>query len=269
MLNFFKSKPILSEQNAVFQVETYKWLLKFFGGESFYEEAKLILPTRQYFPSRVESPEEAAIETFKAVKKYAGMEAWPCKLIAQEEDVDPQVGETLIVQNVPGSALGTFEYKNEDDVIITYNPESLSNPTQLVATFAHELSHYLTGTVGDPPSGGWDNWEFATDIAATFLGFGVFMANSAFNFSQYTGAGSQGWKTTSGYLTESEHVYALAIFLLLKNIPVAEAMAFLKPNLKKVLKKAIKEINSSGIIEELEITKHQEPVSTAIHTTSL
>ncbi|MDX6851136.1 hypothetical protein SCD92_17290, partial [Gilvimarinus sp. SDUM040013] len=58
-----------------------------------------------------------------------------------------------------------------------------TSPTQLVATFAHELSHYLTCTANEPPPGGWDNWEFATDIAATFLGFGVFMANSSFNFS--------------------------------------------------------------------------------------
>lgn len=192
MFNFLKSKPILSEQDVGFQVETYKWLLKYFGGKDFYEEAKLILPTSQYFPSKVEGPEEAAIETFEAVKKYAGMEEWTCKLVAQEADIDPVVGETLVVQNTPSSALGTFEYKSEGEVIITYNPALLSNPTQLVATFAHELSHYLTGTATEPPPGGWDNWEFATDIAATFLGFGVFMANSTFNFSQFTSAGSQG-----------------------------------------------------------------------------
>lgn len=270
MFNFLKSKPILSEQDTVFQIETYKWLLKYFGGKDFYEEAKLILPTRQYFPSKVESPEEAAVETFETVKKYAGMEEWPCKLVAQEEDIDPVVGETLVVQNTPNSPLGTFEHKNEGEVIITYNPASLSNPTQLVATFAHELSHYLTGTAVESPPGGWDNWEFATDIAATFLGFGIFMANSTFNFNQYTGTGSQGWQTTGGgYLTESEHVYALAIFLLLKDIPVTQAMACLKPNLKQLLKKAVKEIGNSNIIEEMKTIKYQEPAPAACQGASL
>lgn len=262
MFNFFKAKPILSEQDAEFQIETYKWLLKYFGGKYFYEYAQLVLPTRDYFPSKVDSPEKAAEETFEAVKKYAGMEKWPCKLMAQEEDINPVISETLIVQNAPKSALGTFEYKDSEDVIITYNPASLSNPTQLVATFAHELSHYLTGSAIEPPPGGWDNWEFATDIAATFLGFGVFMANSTFNFSQYSATGYQGWQTTGGgYLTESEHVYALAIFMLLKNIPVSEALAHLKPNLKKLLNKAIKEISKTGIIEELRAIQYQEPVT--------
>jgi len=270
MFNFFKAKPTLSEQDTEFQIETYKWLLKHFGGKDFYEEAQLVLPTREYFPSKVNSPEEAAEETFETVKKYAGMEEWPCKLIAQEEDIDPIVGETLVVQNAPKSALGTFEHKGEEEVVITYNPASLSNPTQLVATFAHELSHYLTGTAIEPPPGGWDNWEFATDIAATFLGFGVFMANSTFNFSQYTFTGSQGWQTSGGgYLTESEHVYALAIFMLLKNIPASEALACLKPNLKKLLKKAIKEISETSIIEELRAIQYQEPVAPTKQSVSL
>jgi hypothetical protein len=157
--------------------------------------------------------------------------------------------------------LGTFEHIAEGDVVITYNPSSVSNPTQLVATFAHELSHYLTGTANEPPPGGWENWEFATDIAATYLGFGVFMANSAFSFSQYTSTDSQGWEySNSGYLSESEHVYALAIFLLLKEIPLSEATASLKPNLSKLLRKAVKEISATNIIQEL-ISVDQEKVS--------
>ncbi len=252
MFNFFKPKPILSEQDATFQVETFKWLLKYFGGINFYDEARLILPTKEYFPSPLESAEEAALETFETVKNHAGMKDWPCQLVAQEEDINPIVGETLLVQNGPNSALGTFEYKGEGEVVITYNPSSLSKPTQLVATFAHELSHYLTGTAIEPPPGGWDNWEFATDIASTFLGFGIFMANSTFNFSQYTSTGSQGWQTSgSGYLAESEHIYALAIFILLKDICITEALNYLKPNLQKLLKKAIKEIKKTNIIEQL------------------
>lgn len=119
MFGFLKYKPVLSEQDAAFQFETYKWLLKYFGGESFYEGARLVLPTRDFFPSKVESPEEAAVETFNTVKHYAGMEGWPCQLVAQEEDVDPAVGGALLVQGAPYSALGSFEYQSEDSVIIT------------------------------------------------------------------------------------------------------------------------------------------------------
>lgn len=252
MFGFFKSKPLLSDQDLEFQIATYKWLLKHFGGDDFYKEAKLILPTREYFPAKVDSEEEAVESTFGMVKKYAGMEEWPCRLEAQEEDVDTLVAPTIAIQNAPTTPLGTFQAKSDDEIVITYNPSIANEPTQLVATFAHELSHYLTGTTPEDPPGGWDNWEFATDITATFLGFGIFMANSAFNFSQFTSAGSQGWHTSgSGYLSESEHIYALAIFLLLKKMPIESASKFLKPNLKKLLKAAVSEINNSNIIQEL------------------
>ncbi len=259
MFNFLKSKNILTEQDSEFQVATYKWLLKNFGGDNFYKESQLILPTRDYFPSKVESPEEAAVETFEAVKKHAGLERWPCKLVAQDEDIDPLIAETIAVRNVPRSALGTFEHVAEGEVVITYNPSLLSDPSQLVATFAHELSHYLTGTAAEPPPGGWENWEFATDIAATFLGFGIFMANSTFNFSQYTGTESQGWQSSrNGYLSEAEHIYSLAIFMLLKDISLPQATGSLKPSLRKLLSKAFKEIKNSDIIKELASVKYNE-----------
>lgn len=252
ILKLFRKKPLLSDEDIFFQVETYKWLLKYFGGKEFYEDTQLVLPTRTYFPSKVNDVQEAATVTFETVKKYAGLEDWPCKLMAQEEDIDPVVGETLVVQNTPGSALGSFQYKAQDEVIITYNPEILTNPTQLVATFAHELGHYLTGTAPEPPPGGWENWEFATDIAATFLGFGVFMANTAFIFSQHTGVLSQGWKTShGGYLSELEHIYALAIFVLLKDLPTEEVLSCLKSSLRKSFKAATKEIRKTNTIDQL------------------
>lgn len=192
MLNFFKSKPLLSTSDIEFQVATFKWLLKNFGGDDFYKTTELVLPTKEFFPSKVDSPEGIAKETFEAVKKHAGLENWVCRLEVQEEDVNPVVAPTLAVQNVPTNPNGTFQATEKHEVIITYNPTLASQPIQLVATFAHELAHYLTATSKEEPPGGWENWEFATDIAATFLGFGVFMSNSAFSFTQFSNNDSQG-----------------------------------------------------------------------------
>jgi hypothetical protein len=252
MLSLFKSKPLLSQSDIEFQVATFTWLLKNFGGDDFYKTTKLVLPTREYFPSKVDTPEGAASETFETVKKHAGLENWMCKLEIQEEDANPVVAPTLAIQNAPTSPHGTFQATEDNEIVITYNPALASQPTQLVATFAHELAHYLTATSKEEPPGGWENWEFATDIAATFIGFGVFMANSAFSFSQYTNSDSQGWKSSrNGYLSESEHIHALAIFNALKGISVELASGHLKPHLKKLLKKAHKELDNSGIVEEL------------------
>ncbi|WP_288129833.1 hypothetical protein [Microbulbifer sp.] len=244
MFGIFKSKPVLSEEDTEFQIATYKWLLKNFGGDDFYHHARLVLPTREYFPSKVESPEQAASETFLAVKKYAGMEDWPCRLQAQDDDINTRVSPTLTIQNAPQNPLGTFSVEEGEEVVITYNPAVVKNPTQLVATLAHELAHYLTATSAEDPPGGWENWEFVTDVAATFLGFGVFMANAAFSFQQFAEVDSQGWQySRSGYLSEAENLYSLAIFLVLKKIPFEVAASHLKPSLRKTLKASVKEVS--------------------------
>jgi hypothetical protein len=173
-------------------------------------------------------------------------------LEVQERDINPQIAPTIAIQNTPVNPLGTFAVTEEQEVVITYNPSLLSKPEQMVATFAHELAHYLTATAKEPPPGGWENWEFATDITATFLGFGVFMANSTFSFKQFLDADAQGWQSShNGYLSEAENSYALAIFLALKRIPLEEVLSYLKPNLRKMLKKASNEIVQKKVLHEL------------------
>lgn len=263
MFGIFKSKPILSKEDTDFQIATFKWLLSNFGGDDFYVHAKLVLPTREFFPSKVECADEAARETFLAVKKHAGMEKWSCRLEAQVDDIDVRVGPTLAIQNVPQSPLGTFEARENEEIVITYNPSITANPTQLVATLAHELSHYLTATSPNEPPGGWENWEFATDIAATFLGFGIFMSNSACSFQQFTELDSQGWELKrSGYLTEAEHIYSLSIFLLLKDAELETTLIYLKPHLRKMLKKCMKELSASEYIKELRSVEYKAPTHT-------
>ncbi len=259
MWNPFKSKPLLEKHDELFQVETYRWLLTHFGGQHFYEDTKLILPTEEYFPSKVNSPEEAAQETFQKVRIYAGLEKWPCTLQIQEEDQNLEMGETLLVQDVEHNPHGTFLVNDKNEAIITYNPKLATDPTQMVATFAHELAHYLTSTATEPPPGGWDNWEFATDIAATFLGFGIFQANSVFNFKQYSSAGVIGWQTTgSGYLSEPEHSYSLGIFLILKGISPNIAYPHCDGNIQSFLKKSLKELEKEPHINELRKVKYIE-----------
>ena len=257
MWNSQNQKSLLSEEDTFFQIECFKWLLKHFGGDDFYKYAQLVLPTEKYFPAFVNSSELAAQKTLEQVMKYAGMGNWPVTLRAQEEDPNFQVASTITVQNAEHSPLGTFSVNENNEGIITYNPKIVAHPIQMIATFAHELSHYLTGTAPEPPPGGWENWEFATDIGATFLGFGIFLANAAFSFRQYSSVESVGWETsTSGYLTEAEHSYSLALFLRLKDIEPELALPHCDRNIKTFLKRALAEIDSSNVIKELRSVTH-------------
>ena len=250
--NLFKARPVLNEEDKSFQHECFKWLLRNIGGDEFYKNTHLVLPTKEYFPSVVASEEEAVVETFNKVKSYAGMESWNCKLEAQDEDPSVLVAPTVALQGVESSPLGTFNVGPGDEVTISYNPVLIGNPTSLVATFAHELAHYLTATIEEDPPGGWDNWEFATDICSVFLGFGIFAANSAVSFRQYTDIDSQGWHfSRSGYLTEAEYSYALGLFMELKECDIQLAYPYCDPNIKVFLKKSIREIRDSNIVSEL------------------
>lgn len=88
MFSFFKRKPVLSDEDVTFQRETYKWLLKYFGGKDFYTHTQLVLPTDAFFPSHIASPDEAVTTTFLQVRQHAGMGVWPCALVPQEADDD-------------------------------------------------------------------------------------------------------------------------------------------------------------------------------------
>jgi hypothetical protein len=113
----------------------------------------------------------------------------------------------------------------------------------LIGTFIHEIAHAILSGVEQEIPGGSEMEEYATDLATAFLGFGVFGANSAFDFQQYSdiGTGTQGWSVRGlGYLTEAEWVFAIAIFLSLRNESMASVAEWLKPTPRTLLKKAMR-----------------------------
>jgi hypothetical protein len=112
---------------------------------------------------------------------------------------------------------------------------------------AHELCHYLLATVKEEPPCGWEEHEPLTDLAAVHEGFGIFLANSAFGFSQWTNTQSQGWEFSSrGYLNEAELGFALGIFVVRRKLPPEDAGRHLKRNPAEVF------WDSLDFIEELE-----------------
>lgn len=250
-----KVKSLLSDDDFSFQIECYEWLLRHYGGDLFYRDTTLVLPTQECFPTLAGSESASVQSLFDCVKLYAGMRDWPCEIEAQTKNPDKHVGTFMAVQNAPNNPLGTFSVDEKQKVVIGYSPDLVKDLNRLIATFAHELAHYLTYSCPEPPPGGWDNWEFATDITAIFMGFGIFQANSSFRFQQHGDAFSQGWSTSqNGYLTEAESAFALAIFLKLKEVDPEDIFHFLKPNVKNHVKKALKELSESEAIKKLRET---------------
>lgn len=256
MFWLFKSKPVLDPEVVNWIFDAYKWAFSNFGKDVFYNDTTLITPSNKHFPDKVTTPEDVATTTFARVKTYAGMENWQCRLLPQEPEQPRQIDSAFTMENSSSGTAGTFSIqKNEQDkheAIVTFNPELTRRPHALVATFAHELAHYLEATITDPPPGGEQCHEYATDFLAVFLGFGIFQANSAFDFQQYTEGTTIGWSYQRlGYLNQYTLVYILAVFCILKEIDYVLVHRYLKDPLCSYYKKAVKEIRANPKLVEL------------------
>ncbi|HEX6375706.1 MAG TPA: hypothetical protein VFZ91_08285 [Allosphingosinicella sp.] len=242
MLSLFAPKLPIDADELEWQLATFKWLgLEFgpFGG------APLVLPTPQWFPPSPRNGHGRTEDLFAAVKAAAGLADWPCELRAGAGERPAHVGTGLLLRHLGAAPpCGTFTIAGEDGgqrVVITYNPSLADDPTAMIATFAHELGHYLMSTARTAPPGGWELHELHTDLTAVYLGFGIFLANSARSFSQFQSAGEMGWSSrTQGYLSERALVTATAIFQRLAGRDPLAAAPYLKNYLQADLRKAAK-----------------------------
>lgn len=271
VFSFFRRKPVLEKKISDWLWETFAWTLRNFGSDVFYARTRLITPTTRYFPDKADSAESLVESTFVRVREYAGMENWPCRLQAQESDPNPVVAPAIVLKGAPSGPAGTFSLRGETrEAVITYNPNLIKRPESLIATFAHELAHYLGVMAKAEPPGGKEYREHATDLTAVYLGFGIFMANSAFTFEQYSSAGSHGWSSSQlGYLSEDQLAYALAIFCVLKDIASGEVIPYLDNNLRAVYKRAETEVRESarlGALKSINAKMNKSSSSQSLHT---
>lgn len=207
-MGLFGSSPPIERDELDWLLACFAWIDRTLGTRDAFDgfEPRLVLPSDSEIVSA-----STASDMFEAVKRLSGLEHWECRLEKGEprrEGFSPDLATGYYSEE---SALGTFSVEGNTPVI-RYDPTLLSDPDALVATFAHELSHLVIHTLGMPP-GGHDLEEHATDCMAVYLGFGVFLANSARNFSQYNDGMMQGWSSNaSGYLSENALVTAVSIF---------------------------------------------------------
>ena len=242
MFGLFRRGALLGTELSDWQFGCFEWLLRHTGGLEAFQQRRLIQPTPQFFPHDGSRGHAFAEMIFNQVKGYAGMVEWPCVLQCQEEDPNPHVAPALLIQGSPQSPAGTFR-ATEEGALITYHPHQLQNPMALVATFAHELAHYLIKPFPEPPPGGWEVWEPATDLTAVFMGFGIFLANSRFNFTQYSNGQTMGWRSQRlGYLSEPEVLHMHAIFSVVRGIEQRETLSHLKPALRGIYKRVYKDV---------------------------
>lgn len=204
-----------------------------------------MLPKPSFFITDGKEGHAKIEQIFAEVKRYCQISDWPTELVRGDPILAP--GRTLFEVQHGKALLGTYDGTSSNTIRITYAPDLLENPQALIATFAHEIGHSIIQSAPMPPICDDDEHEFLTDIAAIYLGFGVFLANSAFQFTQWRddAMGTQGWQSSrSGYLPEADLIFSTAIFIRTKNIDPTEARSCLKPHLIAMLDKALKDLNA-------------------------
>ena len=236
-------KPRAVENHIADWVEAnFARLLAEFSAEKAVRNTPLVTPRNGGFTVNAQSAEESAEQLFIRTAEYCGVRDWPIRLEGVDDThLHQQVSAHHILQS-DKSAAGTFQVQ-ADEIVITYALSDVMAPMNLIATFAHEIAHgVLAGrqVEHDTPE---EEVELLTDLAAVYLGFGVFLANSAFHFQQFSDSGYAGWHSSRrGYLTQETLTYATALFCEIRQADHDAARASLKPHLVKVFDKACKQI---------------------------
>lgn len=243
----FQTKPILDTGSSEWILDTFAWAVEHFDINVFKDDTRLILPTNEFYPGKVNSINEMAQSVFDKTLKYAGMEHWPIQLV-QPQHYQPQslprlsFDDAMRGDNAKPVALAE---QQQQVIFISYNPNQINQPQDLVASYAQSLASILIAQKGSLPPGGEEFIPQAVDLVACFMGFGVMLANTAYQFKGGCGSCYNPHANREVALPEQEMLYCLALFSVLKSMPAKTVHSQLKPHLKTTFKKAYKELFKS------------------------
>jgi hypothetical protein len=229
-----KKKLPITEGDKIWVDEYLNWLRNEFGNEHFLG-IKTITPTKTFYDRTFDGTEEDAEFILKRTMELMKIKDVDIKLkFFSDGFVNGDDGSIL---TTPGDingkwngAAGTYQ-KIDNEVIISLETRQLKEPISLIATISHELSHQILLGEGRIE----ENDEYLTDLTAIMYGFGIFIGNSKFNFSQFSTNNGFGWQSSNqGYLPEQIIAYSMA-WLSNERKESIDYTKYLKPTLKKYL----------------------------------
>ncbi len=256
MFNLFSNKPLLDTETTQWLFDAYAWALESFGSDFFNEDTTLITPTKEHFPTEVNSRSSMANSIFDQMVRYAGMQNWPLELIELTPEYESTYPSSTRYNGIPRGAATALSLEGDTQAFhIAYSPDLTRDPSVLTTVIARQLATHLASASNTPGPGGEELHGHLIDLLAIFMGFGLFLTNNAVMIQRGCSGCGKSVQAT-GFLSEDQMIYALAIFCCLKKIPNKAILAHLKSPLRPVFKKALKEIsgNSSKIEQLTQIT---------------
>jgi hypothetical protein len=234
---------VVTESSRQWLFLQYHQLVDELGCQHFTCEAQLILPTVKFFPANASNPQQLAEITLQQVKSQAGMTQWPIQI---KRDSFPSSTEKLLPKltfehGFHGmNALVNSELTSHNTIDIELDVTQFPKAETLVATLSQQLSSILLTYSGIESN----NQEYVamTEVMATFLGFGVMLANTSYQFKGGCGSCYQSRANRQTGLSEEEMVYSLAMFCQLKGIRNNEVLPHLKSYLRGVYKQSVRDL---------------------------
>lgn len=207
-----RPKLPVTEEERLWVDEGFRRLSRMLGSSRIHN-ARVVLPTDEYFPDPF-TPTEAGLEAlFRRVCTYMAVPRSHVELA-----IIPDSSE--LVEMLPAysykpegpAGLHFGKGSEEEHPLVAVRQGLLKDPLTVVATLAHELGHVILLGGGHLDRDAED-MEPMTDLVTVYLGFGVFNANAARRFRQFQDDRTHGWSMNRlGYLPEPVFAYALARF---------------------------------------------------------
>jgi hypothetical protein len=245
---WFSPKPPLDEASVEWIFQVFDWALRNLDASVFREKTILVTPTNEHFPGRAGNVHEMADLIFRATSAYASMAHWPLRLLPPGGALPMAAPHVAIGGSLRGSEVVPVAAPQPGAVVpVAYDPALVANPEALIAGFAQTLAHHLGSAVREIPPGGLQSWAQATEVVAVFMGFGLIVANTAFQF-QARSCGSCGGPAPQrrAFLSQWDVTYALALFCVLKDIPSRSVLRHLKKSLRGYYKRCVADIDGRG-----------------------
>ncbi|MFC3033167.1 hypothetical protein ACFOEE_11610 [Pseudoalteromonas fenneropenaei] len=243
MFKFFQSQPLISEEEQDWLIDVFVWAAEYLDGDYFLAHTQLVTPTAQHFPDRVSSIEDMATSVFRHVVNYAGMSHWPLQLVAPNRFSAQAFPALQFAGGLRGknSQLMTMQ---PQPVYISFNPQQINQPEDLVASFAVALAHVLVAQVrrqgGPLTPGGEEQLAAACDAIAIYLGFGIMLSNTAYRFKGGCGSCYNPYANRQAALSEAQSIFMHALVSHFK--PDQKHHSHLKGHVRSQLKQAQKQL---------------------------
>lgn len=224
------------------------WLVHEFGKEKVLSR-QILRPHYSDISIRFDGSETSAYQTLELLAKQMEIDKNELELSFYSSNIQEfknDLGGSLFTNLEEGesTAGGLYFGRQENGKYhISLENSKLNEGETIISTLSHELAHVKLLGEGRIEK----NNEPLTDLTTIVFGLGIFRANTAFRYKK----SYKSWSySKSGYLTQMDWGYALAVFAYLRQENEnAEWVKFLSPNVKADLKISLRFIDENDEVK--------------------